>query len=61
MADNNSIVQLAVDAYHGEVGKYSNKDSMEVLRKSLVEANGAQPSLITRELETVSAVSSSQL
>ena len=36
MADNNSIVQLAVDAYHGEVGKYSNKDSMEVLRKSLV-------------------------
>lgn len=45
MADNNSIVQLAVDAYHGEVGKYSNKDSMEVLRKSLVEANGGSTKL----------------
>ena len=45
MADNNSIVQLAVDAYHGEVGKYSNKDSMEVLRNSLVDSIGGSTNL----------------
>ncbi len=41
MADNNSIVQLAVDAYHGEVGKYSNKDSNK-------EKEG-----VSRELQTI--------
>lgn len=40
MADNTKIVQLAVDAYHNTTGKYSVKDSMDVLRKALIEANG---------------------
>lgn len=40
MAEMNDIVQVAVDAYHGNVTKYSVNDSMELLQKALVEANG---------------------
>lgn len=40
MAEIKDIVQVAVDAYHGNTVKYSTQDSMEVLRKALVEANG---------------------
>ena len=40
MADMNDIVKLAVDAYRGRVEKYSENQSMDVLRQALVEANG---------------------
>ena len=40
MADMNQIVQVAVDAFHNNVTKYSQNDSMELLRTALVEANG---------------------
>lgn len=40
MAEMNDIVQVAVDAYHGNVTKYSVGDSMELLRKAMIEANG---------------------
>lgn len=40
MAEMNDIVKLAVDAYRGRVTKYSNDQSMDVLRQALVEANG---------------------
>lgn len=40
MAEMNDIVKLAVDAYRGRVSKYSENQSMDVLRQALVEANG---------------------
>lgn len=40
MADMNNIVKVAVDAYHGNVEKYSVGQSMELLRQAMVEANG---------------------
>ena len=40
MAEINDIVKVAVDAYHGNVEKYSVGQSMELLHKALVEANG---------------------
>lgn len=40
MADMNQIVRVAIDAFHGKVTKYSQDDSMELLRTALVEANG---------------------
>ena len=40
MADMTNIVKVAVDAYRGNVEKYSVGQSMEVLHKALVEANG---------------------
>lgn len=45
MADMNDIVKLAVDAYHGSVDKYSTGDSMEVLRKAMIEANNGSTKL----------------
>jgi len=45
MADMNDIVKLAVDAYHGNVDKYSTGDSMEVLRKAMIEANNGSTKL----------------
>lgn len=45
MADMNDIVRLAVDAYHGNVEKYSVGQSMETLRAALVEANGGSTTL----------------
>lgn len=39
MADKNQIVQVAVDAYHNEVTKYSLQDSTKLLREALVQAN----------------------
>lgn len=45
MADMNDIVKLAVDAYHGNVEKYSVGQSMETLRAALVEANGGSTTL----------------
>lgn len=40
MADMNQIVRVAVDAFHGQVTKYSHNESMDLLRTALVEANG---------------------
>lgn len=45
MADINAIVQVAVDAYHGNVKKYSQGESMELLQKALVEANNGSTTL----------------
>lgn len=40
MAEMHDIVKLAVDAYHGNVEKYSTHQSMETLRQALVDLNG---------------------
>lgn len=40
MADKKDIVKLAVDAYHGNVEKYSARQANEALRQALIEANG---------------------
>ena len=45
MADMKDIVKVAVDAYRGNVEKYSGGQSMELLRKALVEANGGSTTL----------------
>lgn len=45
MAEMNDIVKLAVDAYNGNVEKYSVKQSMDVLRQALVDANGGSTTL----------------
>lgn len=39
------IVKIAVDAYNGSVEKYSVDQSMEVLRKALIDANGGSTTL----------------
>lgn len=50
MADMNSIVKLAVDAFHGNVKKYSIDQSMDALRAALVEANGGSTTLDYRKI-----------
>lgn len=45
MADMKDIVKVAVDAYHGNVEQYSVGQSMELLQKALVEANGGSTTL----------------
>ena len=40
MAEMTNIVKVAVDAYRGNVEQYSTGQSMELLNKALVEANG---------------------
>lgn len=40
MSEMNSVVKLAVDAYRGNVEKYSVGESMETLRQAIIEANG---------------------
>ncbi len=39
MENMKDVVKVAVDAYHGNVAKYSVNDSMELLRSAMVEAN----------------------
>ena len=39
------VVRLAIDAYNGVQQKYSTEESMEVLRKALIEANGGSTTL----------------
>lgn len=41
----NDIIQVAVDAYHGNTVKYSTQDSMEMLRNALIELNGGSTKL----------------
>ena len=50
MADMSNVVKLAVDAHRGRVEKYSTDQSMEVLRKALVEANGGSTVLNYRNI-----------
>ena len=48
MADRNEImdlVKVAVDAYHGNVAKYSKDDSMEMLRKAAIDLNNGSTKL----------------
>ncbi len=46
MAENmNDIIQVAVDAYHGNVTKYSVGQSMQLLRDAAVELNGGSTKL----------------
>ena len=45
MAEMNDIVKVAVDAYHGNVESYSVDQSMELLRKALIDANGGDTKL----------------
>lgn len=40
MATNENVIKLAVDAYKGKTGQFSREDSLETLRKALVESNG---------------------
>ena len=40
MSEFNDVIKLAVDAYKGNVEKYSVGQSQEVLRQALIEANG---------------------
>ncbi|WP_143322780.1 hypothetical protein [Clostridium sp. HBUAS56010] len=45
------IVKIAVDAYRGKQhGNYSTSDSMEVLKKALIEANNGKTSLDYRDI-----------
>lgn len=45
MAEMKDIIKVAVDAYHGNVEKYSVGQSMELLRQALIEANGGSTTL----------------
>lgn len=50
MNTNDSVVKLAVDAYKGNVTKYSVNDSMDVLRNALIEANNGSTKLDIRAI-----------
>ena len=50
MADMNDIIQVAVDAYHGNTVKYSTQDSMELLQKALIEANNGSTKLNYKDI-----------
>lgn len=45
MADMNDIVKVAVDAYHGNVEQYSVGQSMDLMRKALVDLNGGSTTM----------------
>ena len=45
MAEMKDIIKVAVDAYHGNVEQYSVGQSMELLQKALIEANGGNTTL----------------
>ena len=50
MADMKDIVKVAVDAYRGNVQKYSVGQSMELLHEALVKANGGSTKLDYRKV-----------
>lgn len=50
MAEMKDIVKVAVDAYKGSVEKYSVKQSQELLRKALVEANNGKTYLDYKDI-----------
>ena len=43
--DMNELVKLAVDGYKGDVEKFSVKQSQDLLREALIEANGGKTAL----------------
>lgn len=45
MADITNVVKVAVDAYKGNIEHYSVGQSMELLHKALVEANGGSTTM----------------
>lgn len=45
MSEMNEVVRLAVDAYHGNVNKFSTSESMDTLRQALIEANNGSTTL----------------
>lgn len=50
MAEMNDIVKLAVDAYRGNVEKYSVAQSQETLRQALIAANNGKTALDYRDI-----------
>lgn len=50
MAEMNDIVKLAVDAYKGNVEKYSVAQSQETLRQALIAANNGKTALDYRDI-----------
>ena len=50
MSEMNNIVKVAVDAYHGRVEQYSVGQSMELLQKALIEANGGSTTFDYRSI-----------
>lgn len=50
MAEMNDVVKLAVDAYKGNVEKYSVSQSQETLRQALIEANNGKTTLDYRAI-----------
>lgn len=50
MADYRDVIDMAVDAFHGNVEKYSTAQSMDVLRQALVEANNNSTKLNYRDI-----------
>ena len=51
MADNiKDLVKVAIDAYHGNVAKYSNQDAIDMLRKAAIELNGGETTLDYRKI-----------
>lgn len=50
MAEMNDIVKLAVDAYKGNVEKYSVGQSQETLRQALIEVNNGKTSLNYKDI-----------
>lgn len=45
-----NIIQVAVDAYHGKTIKYSVDESMDMLRKAMIEANNGSTKLDYRAI-----------
>lgn len=50
MAEMNDIVKLAVDAYRGNVEKYSVAQSQDTLRQALIAANNGKTALDYRDI-----------
>lgn len=50
MAEMNDIVKLAVDAYRGNVEKYSVAQSQDTLRQALIAANNGKTTLDYRDI-----------
>lgn len=50
MAEMNDIVKLAVDAYKGNVEKYSVGQSQDILRQALIEANNGKTALNYKDI-----------
>lgn len=51
MADNiKDLAQVAIDAYHGNVANYSNREAIEMLRKAAIELNDGKTALDYRAI-----------